>query len=63
MNEWQQIQAEDQRYDEEQRQKDILDALWQVAGAGLKDEADTLAQEAGVGSIWKQRVRVKNANQ
>lgn len=58
--EWQRIQAEDQRHDEEERQRDILEALWEVAGAGLTEEAETLAEEAGVGSIWKQQLRARH---
>lgn len=52
----------EQQQDEEQRQQEALQALMEVAAAGLKEQAELLAYEAGVGSIWKQQLQPKGSN-
>lgn len=52
-------QSDQQRLDEEQRQQEALQALMEIAAAGLREQADLLAYEAGVGNIWKQQFQLK----
>lgn len=50
----------DQQYlDEQERQQQALQALMDVAAAGLREQAELLAYEAGVGNIWKQQFQLK----
>lgn len=51
----------EQQQDEEQRQQEALQALMNVAAKGLKEEAELLAYESGLGHIWKQTIKERIA--
>lgn len=48
-----------QQMDEEQRQREALQALMNISAKGLTKEAETLAAECGLLSIWKAPVKVR----
>lgn len=48
-----------QQQDMEQREAQAMQALMEIASAGLTDQADILAAECGLLSRWKSPVRVK----
>jgi len=50
-----------QGLDELEREEKIMQALMRVAAAGLKDEADTLAAECGLLSVWRAPIKVRRA--
>ena len=47
----------EQQLAEEERQEKTLQALMNIAAAGLKHEADFLAAETGLWQVWKQEIR------
>lgn len=47
-----------QMMDEERRQQEALQALMNVAAKGMKEEAELLAYECGLGRVWKQEVKI-----
>lgn len=47
-----------QQLDQEQMEQEALQDLMAVASVGLKEEAERLAYLCGLGSIWKQQIRI-----
>jgi hypothetical protein len=48
----------EQQLAEEERQERTLQALMNIAAAGLRNEADFFAAETGMWQVWNQQVRV-----
>lgn len=48
-----------QYFDQQRREEETLQALANIAAAGMRKEADLLASECGLGSIWKAPLRLK----
>lgn len=46
-----------QQEDQERREQETLQALMNVASKGLKEEAELLAYECGLGALWKQHMK------
>lgn len=42
-----------------EREQNAMQALMKIAAAGLKDEADTLAREAGLWDQWNAPIKVR----
>ena len=45
----------DQQQDMEERQREVLEALETITKAGFEKEAEVLAYECGLGTIWRKR--------
>ena len=45
---------EQQQYDLDKREWELMEALWAVHHAGLEEEATTLAYGCGLGTQWQQ---------
>lgn len=43
--------------DQQEREQMTLQALMEVASAGLVNQADLLAAECGLGLVWRQQLR------
>ena len=52
----------EQQQDEQERIERTMQALMNVAAVGLRNEADFLAVETGMWSIWKQEIQPKGAS-
>lgn len=48
-----------QQQDEERQEAEALQALIEVASVGLTQQAEKLAYQCGLGSVWKQHFQVK----
>ena len=48
-----------QQMDDEEREQRALQALMRVQAAGLSEEADVLAAECGLLSVWKAPIRAR----
>lgn len=49
----------EQQQAEQEREERALQALMKITAAGLKEEAETLAAECGLLSVWKSPIRRK----
>ena len=53
------MDGQQQRQDDEEREMRALQALMDVAAAGLHEQADVLAIEAGLWARWQQPIKAK----
>jgi len=48
-----------QQQDQEEQEAEALQALMEVSAAGLKEQADKLAYQCGLGATWQQHFQPK----
>lgn len=48
----------EQMQDDQERMEHTLQALMNIAAAGLRQEADFLAAECGVWEVWRQQIAI-----
>ncbi len=52
----------EQMQDQDEHEQRVLQALMNITASGLRQEADFLAAECGMWTVWKQKMRLTNAN-